>query len=186
MAVDIDLIRAYTDGAVYTHAPGATITAPTDASSALDVDFVEIGAIGEDGLTEAVSQNVTDYFLWQGGALGRRLRNQSAKTVQFAAAETSLFNLGLHYAGSTITSTAEGAKVEEKPPGSDIRGWVLHEMDGDRACRVYVPLAEIGERGDVVASGTGPTIYLWTLTYYIDPAGNWTYRFYIDDAMATP
>lgn len=186
MAVDIDLIRAYTDGAVYTHAPGATITAPTNATTALDVDFTEVGAIGEDGLTEAVSQNVTDYFLWQGGALGRRLRNQSAKTVQFAAAETSLFNLGLQYAGSTIASTTEGASVAEKPPGTDIRAWVLHGLDGDRACRVYLPLAEIGERGEVVWSGAGPTVYLWTLTYYIDSSGNWAYRYFIDGAMATP
>lgn len=184
--VDIDLIRAYTDGAVYTHAPGATITAPTDASAGLDVDFVEVGAIGEEGLTETVSQNVTDYFIWQGGALGRRLRNQAAKTVQFAAAETSLFNLGLQYAGSVITSTTEGAKVEEAPPGTDIRGWVLHGMDGDRACRVYVPLGEIGERGDVVWSGAGPTVYLWTLTYYIDANKKWAYRFYVDESMATP
>ena len=48
MAVDVDLIRAYTDGHVSTHEPGATITAPTDASTALDVDFKQIGAISSD------------------------------------------------------------------------------------------------------------------------------------------
>jgi len=186
MAVDIDLIRAYEDGAVYTHAQGATITLPVTASESLDVDFFEVGAVGEEGLTEAIAQNVTDYFLWQKGALGRRLRNQSVKTVKFAAAETSLNNLGLHYAGSVITSTTEGAAVEEKPPGTDIRTWVLHGIDGDREVRVVIPLGEIGERGDVVWSGGGPTVYEWTLSYYIGPDGTWAKRYYIDDDMATP
>lgn len=186
MAVDIDLIRAYEDGAVCTHLPGATITLPVTASESLDTDFFEVGAVGEDGLTEAVSQNVTDYFIWQKGALGRRLRNKSAKTVKFAAAETSLKNLGLHYAGSTVTATSEGAAVEERPPGTDIRAWILHGIDGDREVRVVIPKGEIGDRGDVVWSGAGPTVYEWTLTYYINPDGTWAKRYYIDDDMATP
>lgn len=186
MAVDIDLIRAYEDGAVYTHAIGATITLPVTATETLDTDFIEVGAVGEDGLTETVSQNVTDYFIWQRGALGRRLKNQSVKTFQFAAAETSLFNLGLQYAGSTVTATSEGAAVQEKPPGTDVRAWILHGEDGNRVQRVVLPLAEIGERGDVVWSGAGPTVYEWTLTAYVDSSGNWAYRYYIDDDMATP
>lgn len=187
MAVDISNIRAYEDGGVYTHVPGATITLPVTASESLDTDFFEVGAVGEDGITEAVSQNTTDYFIWQKGALGRRLRNQSVKTFVFAAAETTINNLKLQYAGSTVTSTAEGAAVEERPPGTDIRAWVLHGKDGDdRAQRVVIPLGEIGERGDVVWSGNGPTVYEWTLTAYINPDGTWTKRYYIDEEMATP
>ena len=186
MAVDVDLIRAYTDGAVYTHATGATITLPTTAGEALDVDFVEVGAVSEDGITEALSQNVTDYFIWQKGALGKRIRNQSVKTFQFAAAETSLFNLGLQYAGSTIASTAEGASVSEAPPTTDVRAWVLHGIDGGREVRVVLPRAEITERGDVVWSGAGPTVYEWTLSAYVDDSGFWAYRYYVDGDMATP
>lgn len=186
MAVDIDLIRAYEDGAVYTHAVGATITLPTNATDTLDVDFVEVGAVGTDGLTEATSQSVNNYYIWQRGALGRTTRTESVKTFTFAAAETKLFNLGLQYAGSTVTSTTEGASVAEKPPTTDQRAWVLHGQDGNRAQRVVLPIAEITERGDVVWSGAGPTVYEWTLTAYVDSTGVWAYRYYIDDDMATP
>lgn len=184
--VNTDRIRAYEDGAVYTHAVGATIILPTTAGASLDVDFAAVGAVGPDGITEATGQNINRYYIWQKGALGRTTRTESTKTFQFAAAETSLFNLGLQYAGSTVTSTSEGAAVEEAPPTSDRRAWVLHGLDGDRAQRVVLPIAEIGERGDVVWSGEGPTVYEWTLDAYIDSNGKWAYRYYIDEEMATP
>lgn len=186
MAVDTNLIRAYEDGLVCTHSPGATITLPTTAGAALDVDFIEVGAVGPDGITEATGQNINNFYIWQRGALGRTTRTESVKTFTFAAAETSLFNLGLQYAGSTVTSTSEGAAVEEKPPTSDRRAWILHGIDGSREQRVVLPIAEIGERGDVVWSGEGPTIYEWTLNAFIDSSGNWAYRYYVDEDMATP
>jgi len=184
--VDIDLIRAYTDGGVYTHDVGDTITLPVTASEALDVDFTAVGAVGPDGLTESMTQNVTDYFIWQRAALARRVKGNATKTWKFAAAETSLFNLGLQYPGSVIAATAEGASVSEAPPGTDIRAWVLHGIDGDRELRVVLPKAEITERGDVVWSSGGVTVYEWTLTSYVDEDGYWAYRYYVDEAMATP
>lgn len=186
MAVDVDLIRAYEDGAVYTHAQGATITLPATAGASLDVDFIEVGAVGPDGITEAVAQNLSKYFIWQRGALGRTSRSESEKTFVFAAAETSLFNLGLQYPGSTVTSTTEGAAVAEKPPTSDLRAWILHGIDGNREQRIVVPIAEITERGEVVWSGAGPTVYEWTLSAMVDASGNWAYRYFLDDEMATP
>jgi hypothetical protein len=93
MAVDITLLRAYTDGSVYTHAVGATPTAPTDASTALNGGFAEVGAISEDGITESTSQDRTDVYIWQNNTLARRIPGQFSKTFKFAAAETKIFNL---------------------------------------------------------------------------------------------
>lgn len=185
MAVDVDLIRAYTDGHVSTHEPGATITAPTDASTALDVDFKQIGAISSEGLGEQTAQETTSVFIWQNNALARKIKGEFTKTFTFAAAETSLFNLGLQFPGSTITQTSEGASVAEKPPATDVRAWVLHGTDGaNRALRVYLPKAEIETRGDVQWSSGGITVYEWTLAAYVDSLGFVAYRFYLDDDMA--
>jgi hypothetical protein len=179
MAVDITRMRAYTDGAVYSHAVGATITAPTDASSALDVDFVEVGAVSEDGIKESTSQDRTDVFIWQGATLARRIPGQFTKTFTFAAAETSIFNLRLNYAGSTVSVTGEGASVAEKAPATDIRAWVLHGTDGStRKQRIYLPAAEITERGDVVWSSGEVTVYEWTLSAYTDTNSVVAYRYY--------
>ncbi|AYF29311.1 hypothetical protein CSH63_17935 [Micromonospora tulbaghiae] len=188
MAVDIELIRAYTDGLVATHDPTSpgVITPPTNASSPLASGFRECGAISDGGLNESTKQQRKDVFIWQKNALVRRIPGQFEKTWKFAAAETSLFNLGIQYPGSVIVSTTEGARVEEKPPTQDIRAWVLHGVDDARALRLYVPKGEVTERGDVVWSGEGITVYEWTLTGYLDTNGVVAYRHYLDPAMATP
>lgn len=187
MAVDITLIRAYTNGLVAVTASGDTsITLPTNASGALSGDFSEVGAISEDGISESTSQDRTDVFIWQGNTLARRIPGQFTKTWTLAAAETNLITLGVQFPGSTITQTAEGASVAEKPPVTDIRSWVLHGIDGVRAQRVVVPQGEITERGDVVWSAGGVTVYEWTLSGYVDSSGVVAYRYYLDDSLATP
>jgi hypothetical protein len=186
MAVDIDLLRAYTDGGVYTHdrdTPG-TITPPTDAATALAAGFLAVGALSGDGITEATSQDRTDFFIWQGNTLGRRIPGQFVKTWTFAAAETNLITLGVQFPGSTITQTAEGVTVAEKPPVSDVRAWVLHGIDGERLQRIYVPKGEVTERGDVVWSSGDVTVYEWTLSGYVDNTGVVAYRYYADEALA--
>lgn len=185
MAVDIDLIRAYTNGLVAVTAAGdASITLPTNASAALGVDFTEIGSISEDGITEATSQDRTDIFIWQNNTLARRIPGQYTKTWTFAAAETNAQTLSVHFPGSTITETAEGVTVAEVPPETDIRSWVLHGIDGVRAQRIVVPRGEVTERGDVVWSAGNVTVYEWTLSGYVDDSGVVAYRYYLDDDLA--
>lgn len=187
MAVNTDLIRAYTDGLVACSDAGVIdATLPTDASSAIDDAFSEVGAISSDGISEATNQDRTDFFIWQNNTLARRVPGQFTKTFTFSAAETNLIVLGVQFPGSTVTATSEGATVQEKPPATDVRNWVLHGIDGDsRALRLVVPRGEVTERGNVVWSGSEVTVYEWTLSCYVDPSGNVAYRYYLDPAMAT-
>ncbi|MET0416061.1 MAG: hypothetical protein ABW022_08575, partial [Actinoplanes sp.] len=182
MAVDITLIRAYTNGAVYTTDPNVSATAPVDAGTGLHANFKEVGAISEDGITESTSQDRTDVYIWQNNTLARRIPGQFNKQWVLAASETNMMTLGVQFAGSTITQTAEGVSIAEKAPTTDIRQWVLHGIDGNDAQRIYVPLGEVTERGDVVWSAGGVTVYEWTLTAYVDGSGNFAYRFIASDA----
>jgi hypothetical protein len=185
MAVNVDLIRAYTDGLVATTIfADASVTLPVNGTAALSADFFELGSISEDGITESTSQDRTDIFIWQGATLARRIPGQYTKTFQFSAAETTLLTLGVAYPGSTITQTAEGASVAEKPPVTDVRAWVLHGVDGTRKQRVVVPKGEVTERGDVVWSSGDITVYDWTLSCYTDSSGVVAYRYYVDASMA--
>jgi hypothetical protein len=183
--IDTDLLRAYVNGYVATvEAGNSSAVLPTNGTSPLSGDYFGVGALTEDGIAEAIEQDVTDVFIWQNGALGRRIKGNTTKTWTFAAAETNLVTLGVHYSGSTITQTAEGVTVEEKPPGVDVRPWVLHCIDGSRLLRIVVPRGEVTERGETPINGTGLTIYEWTLSAYPDSAGNLAYRYYVDDALA--
>ncbi len=186
MAVNSALIRAYTNGAVSTVGYGVTNpTLPTNGTSNLDVAFSEIGALSSDGVTESTSQDRTSVFIWQNNALVRQIPGEYTKTYSLAAAETSLMTLGINFPGSTITQTSEGVSVVERPPSTDIRAWVLHGIDGTKAQRIVVPQGEITERGDVVWSAEGITVYEWTLSAYVTN-GVIAYRYYVDSLLATP
>lgn len=186
MAVDINLIRAYTNGLVATAPnPGGSFTLPTNASSAVPAGAADVGAISEDGIAEATGQDRQDVFIWQNNALARRIPGQATKQFTVAAAETNLVTLSLQYTGSsTITQTAEGVSVAEAPPGTDIRPWILHGIDGARALRLVIPNGEITERGDSLWSANGITVYEWTLSAYVDVNGFWVYRYYLDDDLS--
>jgi hypothetical protein len=184
MAVNVDLIRAYTDGLVATTAYGDTsVTLPTNGTGSLSADFFEVGSISDNGITEATSQDRTDIFIWQGAALARRIPGKYTKTFKFAAAEQTLLNLGIQFPGSAVTQTAEGATVAEAPPSTDIRAWVLHGIDGARKQRIVVPQGEVTERGDVVWSSGDITVYDWTLSAYTS-GGIACYRYYVDTTLA--
>lgn len=184
MAVDITLIRAYTNGLVAVTGSGVTATAPTDASSALDIAFSEVGSISDAGVTESTSQDRKDIFIWQNAALVRRIPGQFTKTWKLAVVEVNSVTLSAHFPGSTITQTAEGVTIAEKPPTTDIRQWVLHGIDGATAERIYVPQGEITERGDVVWSSGDITVREWTLSGYVDTSGVVAYRYLLSDALA--
>lgn len=187
MAVNTALLRAYTNGAVSTTDFGVTgATLPTNGTAALNAAFKEVGALSSDGVSESTSQDRTDVFIWQGNTLARRIPGEFTKTWTFAAAETSLHVLGVNFPGSTITQTAEGVSVAEKPPVTDVRAWVLHGIDGAKAQRIVVPQGEVTERGDVVWSSGDVTVYEWTLSAYTDSSGVVAYRYYVDSLLATP
>jgi hypothetical protein len=185
MAVNVDLIRAYTDGLVACSGfQVINATLPESASSALDAAFSEIGSVSADGITEQINQSTTDVYQWQNNALVRTIKGAHTKTFTFEAQETNLVVLGVQFPGSTITPTAEGLTIAEKPPVPDVRNWVFHGIDGTRALRLVIPRGEVTERGDVVWSANDVTIYAWTLRCYVDTSGNVAYRYYLDSALA--
>ncbi len=188
MGVNTTAIRAFQNGLVAVSGYGVSNpTLPTNGTTTLNAAiYTEVGAITSDGITEATSQDTNDIFMWQGNALAASLPGDYTKTFQFAAMETSLITLGLQFPGSTITQTAEGATVAEKPPVRDVRTWVLHGIDGTKAQRVVIPLGQISERGDVVWSSQDVTVYQWTVKCFLDGNGNVAYRYFVDSALALP
>lgn len=187
MAVDTGLIRAYQNGLVAVTDFGVTNpTLPTDGTSALNASlYKEIGALTADGITDSTSQDFNDIFMWQGNALAASLPGEYTKTFQFAAMETNLITLGVAYSGSTITQTAEGVTIAEKPPARDVRAWVFHGVDGARKQRIVVPLGQVSERGDVVWSSQDVTVFQWTVKCFVDGSGNVAYRYFVDPSLAS-
>jgi hypothetical protein len=187
MAVDTTKIRAYQNGLVACSGFGVVSpTLPTDATTGLNAAiYKEIGALTDEGITDSTSQDTNDIFMWQGNVLAASLPGEYSKTFQFAALETNLITLGVQYAGSTITQTAYGVSIAEKPPVVDKRAWVLHGIsDSGKLQRIVVPLGQVTERGDVVWSSQDVTVYAWTIKCFVDGSGNVAYRYLVDASLA--
>lgn len=188
MAVDTSKIRAFTNGLVAVSGYGVSNPAlPVgDPSVALNAAvYKEVGAISDEGITDATSQDYNNVFMWQGNALAATIPGEFNKTFQVAAMETNLITLGVQYPGSTITQTAYGVSIAEKPPVIDKRAWVLHGIsDAGKLQRVVIPIGQVTERGDVVWSSGEVTVYAWTITAFLDASGNIAYRYISDSSLA--
>ncbi len=186
MPVDTTKIRAFQTGLVAVSGYGVTNpTLPTDATTALNsAIYKEIGAITSDGITDANSQETNDIYMWQGNALAASLIGQTEQTFSFAAMELNLQTVGLAYPGSTITQTAYGLSIAQKPPVRDVRTWVFHGVDGTKIQRIVVPLGQISERGEVVWSSEDVTVWEWTVKAFVDSSNNLAYRYIVDSSLA--
>jgi len=187
MAVDVTKIRAYQNGLVAVSGFGVTNPVlPTDPTTSINsAIYSEVGALTDEGVTDATSQDSTDIFMWQGNALAASIPGEVTKTFAFGAMETNLVTLGIQYAGSTITQTAYGVSIAEKAPVKDVRTWILHGIsDSGKAQRVVVPLGQVSERGDVLWSSQETTVYAWTIKAFPDASNNVAYRYILDSSLA--
>lgn len=188
MAVDVTKIRAYQNGLVACSGFGVVnpaLPVGDPATSLNSAIYKEVGALTDEGVTDATSQDSNDIFMWQGNALAASLPGEYTKTFAFGAMETNLITLGIQYAGSTITQTAYGVSIAEKAPVKDVRTWVLHGIsDSGKLQRIVVPLGQVSDRGDVIWSSQDVTVYGWTIKAFPDASNNVAYRYIGDLSLA--
>lgn len=132
--------------------------APTSQTTALNVAFVDVGYIGEDGITQSIpgSGDAETIKAWQNGATVRTIRSASEDlpTFQFVMLETKKESLESFF-GTTVTQTAtEGSLVYASTASRSHYSWVFDVVDGAELERIYIPDGVVTEVGDrVYANG---------------------------------
>lgn len=179
MATTAANVRVGVTGGAY-HAPLATAV-PTDATAALNVAFTEVGYIGEDGITQAVSADVTDIKAWQNGDVVRKVQTSHDVTFQFSMLETNAESLKVYYNDADATITA--AEITGAQSGHET--WVLEVVDGNDTIRIVIPDGQVTERGDVVYKTDEAIAYDVTITAYPDSSEVKAYL-YMDDGLTAP
>jgi hypothetical protein len=145
-------------------------TAPTDSTTALAVGFAGLGWISEDGITESYSDDTTE-IRGNDGTVLRRVITGSSATLQFTLLESKTDVLELYHKGGTMSGSAGAFKIDVKAPNTDQRSFVFDVLDGTEHLRLYVPLGEVTERGDIVYSNSQPIGYNVTVSCYPDSSG---------------
>ncbi len=165
-------------GAIY-RAPVNT-TAPITADSTLSADFVCLGYVSEDGVTNSNSRESEALKAWGG---------DTVLTIQTDYTDTFSFSL-IEVLNSDVLKTIYG---ENNVSGSDINTgisvhansdeptqymWVIDMIMNNNALkRIVIPRGKVSEVGDTTYSSSELVAYETTITAVPDTSGNTHYEY---------
>ncbi|MFD9629794.1 phage tail tube protein [Streptomyces violascens] len=182
MSLNANAVRVAITGAAYVAAPKSKL--PTDATTAWDAAFTDIGWISDDGITESNSADTSEVKGWQGGQTVRKVISSSEMTFQFTAIETSKTVLELYHKGSKVVTTSGKSVLAIKAPGPDRRSFGFDVIDGNSHIRIVVPDGEVTETGDITYKGDEAIGYELTVTAYPGADGTVALKYSDDPAWA--
>lgn len=164
-------------GAVYRAPVGST--APTDASTALDSAFAELGFVSEDGVTNNNSPDSDNVKAW-GGQVVLVVVNEKADEWTLTLIESLNPNvLKTVYGDAHVTVGQNGmitvqASADQLPSNAYV---IDMQLKGGAMKRVYIPNGDIKETGEVVYKDDEPIGYEITISALPDTNGISHYEF---------
>lgn len=162
MALSSSNVRVAVTGAVYS-APTGT-AAPTAADSALNVAFVDLGYVSEEGVTEQRERSTTQIKAWQNADLVREVVTDSALRYSLTLIETKEEVVELFY-GAAVDSVDGSVDITPSATGGR-KSFVIDVIDGSELIRIYIEEGEVSEVGDQVYASGEPIGYQVTITAY--------------------
>lgn len=166
-------------GHIYRAPVGTTL--PTDATTALDNAFIDMGYASEDGLTNANSPESTVIKAWGGTPV---LTIQESKEDTFQLVFISAENVEVQkmvYGNTNVTGTSfsTGVSVTANAKELEEAAYVIETIArGNIAHRIVIPRAKPTEIGEIVYSDTDALGYDVKLGCTADAAGNTHYEYW--------
>lgn len=201
MADNPDLLRVGASGKAYVGAVG--VVAPTSirlydvgppvvyTPVAYGVGWTDLGLISEDGLTEALDEDRSEWTPWGYNSPVRSQITSEATTFEFTCWETNAEVLSLRYRTpiADMVSAQNNTEVhfdQVQRTSPDMRAFGFDVIDGDNHFRYICPRAEVTERGDVDNKADDPIGYSFTVTAYPGTDGVAIRRMYLAQIDITP
>lgn len=179
-ATEVTAGKPKVGGHVYRAPLGSTI--PTDATTALNSAFVDMGYISEDGVTNSNSPEADVINDWGGTPV---LRIQTSKDDTFKLKFISAENVEVQkmvYGSTNVTGTISGTNgLAVTANAKELEDYIyVIEMiaRGNVAHRVVIPSARPTEIGDIVYKSNEVVGYDVTLGCTADTSGNTHYEYW--------
>lgn len=166
MATNRDLIRVAVTGSVAV-APVGTV-GPSDATVPLSAQWLSVGYISDEGVTEIPAGNPTEIVPWRSSRAARTSPGTTSLKYKFAMLEANADALTLFY-GDTVRAGNSYHHVLPDAHGTPF-SVVLTTVDGTHVTRRWLPRVDVTERGERTASAVTAGAMPVTLTAY--PAGD--------------
>ncbi|MCC3277532.1 hypothetical protein LJ753_16835 [Arthrobacter sp. zg-Y20] len=160
MALNSDNVRVAVTGAVYTLP--IDVEGPDGASGTV-VGGVDLGYVGDGGVTETRDRSSEKIKAWQHGATVREVVTEGSFTLSFVLLETKRENIELYYGG---TVEADGSIVINPSSTGGRRQFVVDVIDDDDFIRTYIKSGQVTEVGDQVYANGEAIGYEVTVTAY--------------------
>lgn len=168
MANSVANVRVGLTGVV-SHAPLLTAL-PTDTTTALNVAFLDVGYLSDDGLTGDPEESTSDVRAW-GGDLVRRIITEYGESYQFTMIEHNA-NVVAAYFGNGSATAWEGKQIEIR------KSWAFHITDGVKIRRIILPDASVTDRGQITYATTTAIAYPLTVSTYPNAAGVHSFHYH--------
>lgn len=166
MALNKDNVRVGITGAVYRAPKGTAL--PTDATTALNAAFIDVGYISDEGVTLNVESESTEIRAAQFSAVVRAIQTSHTVTAAFTMIETNDESQKIFWADEDATKES----VEIRGGGQTEGAWVLEILDGKEIMRAVFADGAVTERGEVqLLNDEEVTGYPVTITF-MEAAGN--------------
>jgi hypothetical protein len=163
---------------------------PTTSSAALNVAFIPLGYVGEDGVTETPNRSTTDVNAW-GGDLVAVLQEKFDITIKLnflQALNADVKKAVFHKDNVTVTAATTSAgneiKVLHNAKLLETRSWVIESFYEAATMRLVLPRGRITELGDIRYSHRELTMYEATLRLFPDSSGNHAYEYTNDGVLS--
>lgn len=182
-AQNVSVAKPKVGGAIFVAPLGTEL--PTDATTALDVAFENVGYISEDGVVNTNSPDTDTIKEWGGASVGK-IDNGKDDTWQFTMIEAlNLAALKLVYGPGNVSGTLkEGITIKANSnEQADVCMVIDMILKGGALKRVVLPSAGVSEVGEVTYAATSAIGYQTTLLATPDAEGNTHYE-YIKSAAA--
>jgi hypothetical protein len=131
-------------GAVYVAPEGTAL--PADLVTPLPATWVDIGYIGEDGVTFTFSREQEDVMAWQVSTPVRVLVTNEPITVEYELEQFDREAVLLAFRGGAFTgATAPFTYTPPDAGASDVRAMTIDAVDGDYTFRFTFPRLQISD-----------------------------------------
>lgn len=176
-AQNVSVAKPKVGGAIFVAPLGTEL--PTDATTALDAAFENVGYISEDGVVNTNSPDTDTIKEWGGASVGK-IDNGKDDTWQFTMIEAlNPTALKLVYGADNVSGTlADGITVKANSnEQADVSLVIDMILKGGAFRRVVLPSAGVSEVGEVTYAATAAIGYQTTLLATPDESGNTHYEY---------
>lgn len=165
-------------------------TGPTDARAALDPAFIDLGGVGEDGVTEQTDRNIEKKRNW-GGKVVKTMQTDVSKIFTWVFLESTNADVlrAIHHHSNVTTTAANSShgniiQVRHNVKRPQKLTWVFDSVDSelDALYRTHVPIGQVLSTGDVKRVHSDTIEYEVELEAFEDENGDFSID-WIDDGQ---